>query len=72
MPQVYMHFLWTSTLTHPLGISWKMIPFPQHLKLTFIFVRAREQNYGWLLGHLSICFTLHILLSPQRYIFVSV
>jgi hypothetical protein len=24
--------------TYPLSLSWKMIPFPQHLELAFVFI----------------------------------
>jgi hypothetical protein len=46
MPQVYMFFLWTTTMTHQAGLSWRMTPFPQHPKLTFVLVWARGQGYG--------------------------
>ncbi len=65
-PQVHMHFLQTSTMTHPLSLSLRMTPFPQHLKPTFILVRARGQGYSQLLSHLSIRFASHTLFSPQR------
>jgi hypothetical protein len=41
-------------------------------RVCIIFVRARGQGYGWLLGHLSVHFTSHILLSPQYCVFASV
>jgi hypothetical protein len=54
------------------GLSWKMTPFFQHLNLAFIFVQIRGHGYGRLVGHLSVCFTLHILFSFQCCIFVSI
>jgi hypothetical protein len=39
---------WTSTTTHPLCLSWRMIPSPQHLKLTFVLVWAKGQGL-WLI-----------------------
>jgi hypothetical protein len=60
---------WTSTMTHPSSLSWRMIPFPQHPKLTFVLVQARGYGYGWLLSHLFVCFTSYILLSLQHCIF---
>jgi hypothetical protein len=44
-------------MTHPLGLFWRMTPFPEHLEPAFILVWARGQGYGWLLGHLL--FILH-------------
>jgi hypothetical protein len=67
-----MHFFWTSTTTHPLGLSWRMTPFPHNPKPAFIPFRARGHGYGWLSGHLSVCFASHTLLSPQRCIFISI
>jgi hypothetical protein len=67
-----MHFLWTSTMTHPLGLSWRMIPFPQHSELAFVLVQARGHGYGWLLSLLSIRFTSHTLLSLQHCVFILV
>jgi len=58
-------------MTHPLGVSW-MISFPKHPKLAFVFIRARGQAYGWLLGHLPVHFASHILFSPQPYVFIWV
>jgi hypothetical protein len=52
-----------STMTHPSCLSCKMIPFPQHQELTFVLVWAKGQGYGWLLGHLSVCFASHILFT---------
>jgi hypothetical protein len=49
-------------MTHPLSLSWSMIPFPQHPKLAFVFFLARGQGFGWLLGHLSACFTFTSML----------
>jgi len=54
------HLWWTSITTHPLGLSWKMTPFLQHLKPAFILVWAKGQGYGWLLSHLSIYSTHHM------------
>jgi hypothetical protein len=41
-----------------------MAPFPQHPELTFVLVQAKGQGYEWLIGYLSIYFTLHTLLAP--------
>jgi hypothetical protein len=30
-------------MIHPLGLSWKMIPFSQHLELAFALVQARGE-----------------------------
>jgi len=38
---------------------------PLASRAAFVLVWARGWGYGWLLGHLSICFALHILRSPQ-------
>jgi hypothetical protein len=70
--QVYRHYLWTSIMTHPLGLFWMMILFFQHLEPTFVLVQARGQGYGWLLGHLFVRFVLHNLLSFQRCVFLLV
>jgi hypothetical protein len=59
-------------MTHPLGLSWRMTSFPSYLEPTFVFVRARGQGYGCLLRHLFTCFTLHILFSLHRCVFVLV
>jgi hypothetical protein len=66
------HLWWTSITTHLLGLSWRMIPFPQHPKPVFTFVRPREWGYGRWLNHLSIHSTSHILLSLQRCVFILV
>jgi hypothetical protein len=67
---VYKYLWWRSITTHPLGLSWRMTPYPQHSEPTFIFVRVKGQGYSWLLSHLSIHFALHILLSAYYYIFI--
>jgi hypothetical protein len=41
-------------------------------RIRIVFVQARGQGYGWLLGHLSVHFTSHILLSSQHCVFTSV
>jgi hypothetical protein len=33
---------------------------------------GKGQGYGWLLGHLLVCFALHTLFSPQHCVFVLV
>jgi len=72
MPHVYKHLRWTSTMTHLLSLSRRMIPFFQHLKPAFVLIQARGQGYGWLPGHIFIHFASHTLLSPQCCVFVSV
>ncbi len=69
VPQVYKHLWWTSSTTHPLCLSWRMIPFPQHPKVAFVLIQPRGWGYGWLLNHLSIHFASHILLSLQCCVF---
>jgi len=67
-----MHFLWTPTMTFPLGLFWRMTSFPQYPRFAFILVQARGQRYHWLLSHLFAHFASHTLLSPQCCVFVSV
>jgi hypothetical protein len=45
-------------------MDYMMIPFFQHPKLAFVFVQAKGQGCGWLLGHLFVRFPWHTLLSP--------
>jgi hypothetical protein len=33
-------------MTHPLSLSWRMLPYPQHPELAFILVHARGHVYG--------------------------
>jgi hypothetical protein len=61
--QICEHLWRTSITIHLLGLSWKMIPFLQHLDFTFVLVWAMGWDYGWFLNHLSIHFASHILLS---------
>jgi hypothetical protein len=44
-----------------------MIPFPQHLEPTFVLIQAKGQDYGWLLGHLSVCLAHFIFTSALHF-----
>jgi hypothetical protein len=46
-------------MTHLLGLSWKMIPFSQHLKSTFALVQARGCGL-WLITRPFI-YSFHIV-----------
>jgi hypothetical protein len=71
-PQVFKHFLWTFIMTHLLSLFWKMTSFFWDLKPAFILVWARGRGYGWLLGHLFVHLTSHILVSLRHCISIFV
>jgi hypothetical protein len=56
-----------SIITPLLGLFWKMTPFPQHLELAFVLVHAREQGYGWSLGHLLVLHFCFNLIQPSTF-----
>jgi hypothetical protein len=47
----------------------EMTPFSRVPEPLFALIRAKRQGYSWLLGHIFIHFTLHILLS---FVFASI